>query len=136
VIFIVLANSNSYGQKTYYGYQQRENSFDKTKEKLRGIVLTLNQDDRSIQVNLLGELVSYKAGLGDDIAKDYTNKLVKIGPLDLYYDYEKRVTKFGKNELKYSYGKMTQIGKYEVLYDYTGEFSGTKEILETSRPWW
>ncbi len=137
LFFIIFSTfTTCYSQKTYYGFQNQESIYDKAKEKLRETVLTLSQDDRSIQVNLLGELVSYKASLGDQVSKDYTNKLVRIGPLELNYDYEKRVTKFGKNIVAYSYGKMSKIGKYEVLYNYSGEFIGTKEIDDSNRIWW
>ena len=133
-LFIIFSN-DSFAQRTYYGYQERESTYDKEKQKLKAVVLTLSQDDRTIQINLLGELVSYRAALGDEIKRDYSNKIEKIGSIELSYDYEKRVTKFGNSEVKYSYGKMTEIGKYEVIYDYSGEFKGTKEKYNPYRNW-
>lgn len=126
---------DSIGQRTYYGYKESENNNDNAKQKLKSIVLTLTQEDRTVQINLLGELISYRAALGDEIKRDYQSRIEKIGSIEVKYDYEKRVTKFGKSDVKYSMGKMIEFGNYEVLYDYSGEFKGTKEKVNPYRSW-
>jgi hypothetical protein len=126
---------DSFGQKSYYGYRAPVKQYDEEKQKLKAIVLTLSQNDRTIQVNLIGELVSFRASLGDEIKKDYQNKIERIGDIEIEYDYEKKVKRFGQSEIKYYMGKMTEIGNYEIIYDYSGEFQGTKEKIKSRLLW-
>jgi len=129
---ILIFNLKSYAQ-TNIGIERRDYNYNYNakKEKLKSVSLSLTQNGRVIEVNLLGELVSYKASMGDEIEIDYNKKIKKIGSLELEYDYSNRVTRFGESLVSYSFdGKMSEIGKYEVLYSYDGEFKGTKEKVQ------
>jgi hypothetical protein len=127
---IFILNLKSYAQSNI-GIEQRDYSYNAKKEKLKSVSLSLTQNGRVIEVNLLGELVSYKASMGDEIEIDYNKKIKKIGSLELEYDFYNRVTRFGESLVSYSFdGKMSEIGKYEVLYSYDGEFKGTKEKVQ------
>lgn len=98
--------------------------------------MTITVEGRDIEFSLAGELISYSMKLGDAIKKDYTQKIVKIGTLEIEYDYKGRIEQVGDMRIKYNYkGKISEFGNYEFLYDYQGNFEGTKEKQSYYRNW-
>ncbi len=125
IIFFTLSVNLVFAQKTYYGYQPRDNQ--KESSQLSDISLNLTVEGRTFGITLDGKLSSYSALMGDEINKDYSGKIDKVGNVEIKYDYSKRVESIGDNKIKYSSGKMESIGEYEVLYDYNGQYKGTRK---------
>jgi len=122
-LILVLSSFNIFGQKTYYGYQVRNTN----SSNISDITLDLTVEKRLVSISLDGILKSYSSLLGDEINKDYDGKIIKIGDVIIKYDYNKRVTQIGDIIIIYLSGKMTSIGEYDILYDYNGNFIGSKK---------
>ena len=134
LVFALILSHESFSQKSYYKYAERE--IGNKDDYLSNTTLQLSENGRTISITLNGKINSYSSMLGDIIQKDHNNNIIKIGSLDIKYDYSRRVEKVGETEISYSNGRMERIGKYDVIYDYNGKFQGTKEKVSNYNYRW
>ena len=135
LVFALILSHESYSQKTsYYKYAARE--VGNKDDYLSNTTLQLSENGRTISISLNGKINSYSSMLGDIIQKDYNDNIIKIGSLEIKYDYSRRVEKVGETSISYSNGRMEEIGKYDVIYDYNGKFQGTKEKVSNYNYRW
>ncbi len=130
---MIALSSNLFAQRTYYKYVPRNSDESKLSDEIE-TTLDLKVAGRGFSISIRGELSSYSALMGDRIDKDYSGKIIKIGDVEIKYDYTKKIISVGETLINYSSGKMSRVGEYDVLYDYKGNYQGTKK-RETNTNW-
>ena len=134
LLFLVMTSMTSFPQKSYYKYKSRD---DNNSEKYERTTLAVEVSERTFEISLSGKLKSYTSLFGDEVKRDFSDRIVKVGEVEISYGYSNKVKSIGNIEIHYDYqNRIDKIGDYEVLYDYSGNFKGTRKVQKPTRYWY